>query len=1209
MNNQVIDRFESRHLMSKMVLLLSSLPALFGCVNQASDSFRVTIQMPVLRDLKSAKLAGQSPLGVADGILAPGKKACFAIDIQGPAMPTRAPSACAPGLGQTVGMIEEGQVATIDVPKGSNRNFRLLMKQVNESQPCPSLNESYLTVGTPFSDVVLAGEATVNISKDEETVVIPFTATAATPSLATTLNLGTCQSNQAPPTKVVIEKIRQPYQILENSGCTELQLVLKDDQNRESVAVENTVLSPQGLVTDSGGTTSSSFVYFNSSIDCQSYSLPVANFQIAAGQSRRPIWLRSPYVGSLPGTMQLSFTTNPALSSPALNLTVPNSSDRFVTINLPGRLVSGTCYAAEVSLAYSSGNPFAVSGNTVVSLTGPTTTKFFSNPTCTTQVSSVTVGSGSMSTVAYLRVDPGVTGDVTVLMSVTSGDTATPGSRIFKVDGAAAVAAGLRFSDGDSGGYAGSSCGLYAVDLISASGAAVATSAPVTISLTNSKPGKGAFYLESDTTCSSTTVTQAQVLAGHYRAKFRFKADFGGEFILNASASGLPPSSLKLRFTGITSIALQSLPTTVNHFACVPFSVELKDLYGNPWNSTANLSLNLTGFAGGSIFGDPACQSVVSTPQLNSGDSTKNLYWRPLNITLAPITTPPLNVNTATTGIESGPAVTVTIAAAPSQSLFGTTLNMGTGELLYPHTVGTGAAPFSFNLAGAGTNLGSSGLNTVVFQSDTTAASSSATLNLVDARSTPSSPITVNTVQPILDVDLVAPTGATTSEQLLNATKVNGVTPGTFPGTFTRASTAYYHGPNGALVSASANTPRVDHDPNGAGCPSACPIRGLLIESASTNELNYTSNMTATGTLWNTGGWAVLGSGLTAANAQNDPTGGTTATLLDDTGTAVGFPPAFQQDSGVWDASETEYTVSMYVKLVAGPPATTTLLQIEDRANTSDTISNYAAVAFDYTGTDGLTLATSNMYMNESVFPEARRGYQVLPNGWRRVWMSFSSKTGMASRSRRVSIIPVFNAAGANSSFDGTAVGQVLIWGVQLEKRSSPSSYIDCSSTPGCTRTADQLSYNVPSGANADVGSLKLEWRDPHGFTGAKTLMTITGSSSTPLQLSATGTGGFSASYLVSGATKTVTGPSSTSLPGINRVAMGYDASSQIVLADDKGLTTQNYSPGTGTSWTNIHVGGDVSGGTLNGHLVKLRIWSSTLSEPALRSMGLVRPP
>ena len=220
-------------------------------------------------------------------------------------------------------------------------------------------------------------------------------------------------------------------------------------------------------------------------------------------------------------------------------------------------------------------------------------------------------------------------------------------------------------------------------------------------------------------------------------------------------------------------------------------------------------------------------------------------------------------------------------------------------------------------------------------------------------------------------------------------------------GSFSRASTATFHGSNGLLQTAAINALRVQYN------PVTLAFNGLLIESAATNLMLQSET-------FDNASWTKTNATATA-NSVASPTGLTTA----DTITASAVNGSFKQSFSSTNA--TVYTWSCYAK--AGTSST---IQISCQASTAVFVASFnlsTGVSATVSGTGTSTIS-------------------AVGNGWYRCT---ATATATATNTGYFEIIVPTNGQTA------------YLYGAQLETGSSATSYIT-TTTATVTRSADVIS-------------------------------------------------------------------------------------------------------------------------------------------------------
>lgn len=215
--------------------------------------------------------------------------------------------------------------------------------------------------------------------------------------------------------------------------------------------------------------------------------------------------------------------------------------------------------------------------------------------------------------------------------------------------------------------------------------------------------------------------------------------------------------------------------------------------------------------------------------------------------------------------------------------------------------------------------------------------------------------------------------------------------------TFTRAlGTATRVNGSGVIETVSANTPRFDYD------PVTLAVKGLLIEETRTNICKYSNGVGGTG-------WT-LSAGVTVPSTTTAPDNSSTASVLTVT---TGNTGTFQIITGL---STAIYSMSCYLKADSGTTANLGIVNVADLVQVD--LSNGTI-----TGGTGAAQAT----------------IQNAGNGWYRVAFYRSCTAGNFGPSIKVS----------------TAGKAILVWGVNFEVGTIPTSYIPNTGSGTTTRNAD----------------------------------------------------------------------------------------------------------------------------------------------------------
>lgn len=297
-----------------------------------------------------------------------------------------------------------------------------------------------------------------------------------------------------------------------------------------------------------------------------------------------------------------------------------------------------------------------------------------------------------------------------------------------------------------------------------------------------------------------------------------------------------------------------------------------------------------------------------------------------------------------------------------------------------------------------------------------------------------SAPATVS-----IDVQAVFPVATLAADFTVSATIPSELT-------FSRASTGTYYDSAGILQTAATDTPRFTHDPH-----TLAPL-GLLVEQSSTNAA--TSGMRLDN--WQT--WFV--GRITDSSLTLAPDGAQTATYVSESGSsnyehALIPSPASSTTFSNFPLNQ-RHTFSMYAK--AG---TRNLLAIRAVAGAQ---TQYLSAMYD------LNTGIATHYVGTTFAGYIHDyGMEQLPNGWWRIWLSYTlSGTGLDTSRGTLRAclsdgtlptnwgVPIYVPSGDNN--------YLFMWGAQIELNTDkPSSAILTTGT-SATRAADALDVSSTTG-------------------------------------------------------------------------------------------------------------------------------------------------
>lgn len=206
--------------------------------------------------------------------------------------------------------------------------------------------------------------------------------------------------------------------------------------------------------------------------------------------------------------------------------------------------------------------------------------------------------------------------------------------------------------------------------------------------------------------------------------------------------------------------------------------------------------------------------------------------------------------------------------------------------------------------------------------------------------------------------------------------------------------------------------------------------KGILIESASTNLLQYSEDITAIP-------WAVTGSATHSANSEYAPDGSLSADLLynmNSAGNGIEYTDGLSTD-----ISGKTVTLSVYLK--------------------SD-VSEQIDITLEATG--GSATSSNTLFL--------------LSSSWQRYTLTHSFAADDTDF-----IIGIKRPAGSQ-------ISQLHIWGAQLEEKPYATSYIPTTDTPA-TRAADNIHFHNLNWLNTSAGTILMNIQSDHGTLSNRRLL------------------------------------------------------------------------------------------------------------------------
>ncbi len=347
------------------------------------------------------------------------------------------------------------------------------------------------------------------------------------------------------------------------------------------------------------------------------------------------------------GTNLLSASNTLFLTGTAAIFTAPQAggATQLAISGYPSVDVGGCSLGLVAYSQDSNGNIASLSdsASTVVALASGGLGTFYSDPTCTSAITSVTFGAGQVSTRFYLKSAWGGS----TLLSASAGSMIRPAVYPFTFRPTNPIKLVWLGSASQTMG----SCGMYWIQAQNAAGEIAVAPSAVTVSLGGK--GQGAFY--GDATCSGSAITSIVLSANTALVPVFYRSRSIEDLVLTATVAGYAGATLPLSVTLGTGKrwVFTGLPAgnNVATNTCVgPYTVAALDSSGSSTTTDAATSLTLAASNSGVFYNnDAACgagNAITTVAVAQGASATGNLYFKK--------TAAGQSVWTATDGATSG---------------------------------------------------------------------------------------------------------------------------------------------------------------------------------------------------------------------------------------------------------------------------------------------------------------------------------------------------------------------------------------------------------------------------------------------------------------------------------------------------------------------------------------------------------------------------
>jgi hypothetical protein len=283
-------------------------------------------------------------------------------------------------------------------------------------------------------------------------------------------------------------------------------------------------------------------------------------------------------------------------------------------------------------------------------------------------------------------------------------------------------------------------------------------------------------------------------------------------------------------------------------------------------------------------------------------------------------------------------------------------------------------------------------------------------------------------------------------------TVLYNIVPDSPPADFTvsRIDDKYVLGSGGTLVSYAIDDPAIEFNPDGT-------YKGLPVETAATNSALQSEDLD-NGTYWLTANSSI------AANTQTDPKGGTNSFLLAEVAN-IGVHSFLINGPYRPTININEYwTQSVYLKKGTGASAPD-IVQL-----TFGTSTHLSTQYANFNISTGTVLTTSG----------GTADIRDMGDGWYRCsWTAKANQTGIQGGIVGLVFTDNNDSLGRAPSYGGQTSADVFIWGAQLEKNRTATSYIPTTTT-AVNRVKDEIEL---AGASSLIGQtegtiyIEVDWQ------------------------------------------------------------------------------------------------------------------------------------
>jgi uncharacterized delta-60 repeat protein len=319
---------------------------------------------------------------------------------------------------------------------------------------------------------------------------------------------------------------------------------------------------------------------------------------------------------------------------------------------------AGICTPFTVRAEDTNGNLSPVANSTPVTLSS-LTGAFYSDVTCASSTSSVTIAAGSSSQTFYFS--SGTLGNVQ--LNVNSPGY-TFGSRVIEVTSGAPTQLTL------SGGASAAAGACTALTVTSRDFFGNVTPATSALTASFSATPAGSFF--SNSSCTS-PAGSATIATGQSTATIYYRSTLAGSTTVTAASGGMTSGTHSMTITSAApSLLILSGPASLSAGACATLTVATQDVYGNPAPvGGGGLSVTLSD-GGGTYYDGPTCSTSTGSVSIAGGTSSAVAYYRRTSTGSSALTATAGGFPNANLTLSVNPAAaSVLVASGPSSAAAG----------------------------------------------------------------------------------------------------------------------------------------------------------------------------------------------------------------------------------------------------------------------------------------------------------------------------------------------------------------------------------------------------------------------------------------------------------------------------------------------------------------------------------------------------------